>query len=104
LARTPSAGQGTTTKVTVNLVGHIFDIVQEKTITIVLETPTVKGLIEKMADTYGPDLRKAILKEGTEELYVLVLVNSKDIDFLQKLDTPLTDGDRVDVIPLVAGG
>ena len=104
MARTPSAGQGTTTTVTVNLMGHIFDIVQEKTITIALETPTVRGLIEKITDTYGPDLRKAILKEGTEELYVLVLVNSKDIDFLQKLDTPLTDGDRVDVIPLVAGG
>lgn len=33
-----------------------------------------------------------------------ILVNGRDIDFLQKLETKLKDGDKVLVFPPVAGG
>jgi sulfur-carrier protein len=31
-------------------------------------------------------------------------VNEEDVSFLQKLDTPLKDGDEVSIVPAIAGG
>ena len=35
---------------------------------------------------------------------VLVLVNDEDIRFLDKLQTPVNEGDEVAILPAVAGG
>jgi len=90
------------TRVTVNVIGHIYDLVGEKTIDVELENPTVRCLLNKMSTLYGEDLRKSIMNEKWE-LHV-VLVNGMDIDFIKNLDTPLKQGDRVDILPLIAGG
>jgi len=88
----------------VNLIGHIRDLVGEKNFDIEIEDHTLRGLIRKISTVYGKDLMKSIVKQQTQEFFVLILVNGMDVDFLKKLDTPLKDGDRIDIIPPVAGG
>ncbi len=46
------------------------------------------------------------LLDDTGELrrFVNVYVNEEDVRFLQKLDTPLKDGDEVSIVPAIAGG
>jgi len=47
---------------------------------------------------------EAILSPTSREFLVLILINGKDIDFLQKTKTLLSDGDNVTMIPMSAGG
>lgn len=49
---------------------------------------------------------KARLCDDNGELrrFVNFYVNSEDIRFLQGIDTPLSDGDEVSIIPAIAGG
>ena len=52
-----------------------------------------------------PDLRERICDEGGElRRFVNVYVNGEDIRFTDGLDTPVADGQEVQVLPAVAGG
>ncbi len=42
--------------------------------------------------------------EGGVRKFVNIYVNDEDIRFLDKLDTGVTDGDEVSILPAVAGG
>jgi len=35
---------------------------------------------------------------------VVIFVNEEDVRFLQKLDTPLQNGDEVSIVPAASGG
>ncbi|MCE4601120.1 MAG: MoaD family protein [Desulfurococcales archaeon] len=49
-------------------------------------------------------LAGVVLEDGRVREMYKVLVNGRDIEFLDGLDTVLRDGDVVDVFPPVAGG
>ncbi len=52
-----------------------------------------------------PMLRNSITAEtGDLRGYVNVFVNTRDIRTLDRLDTPLRDGDVVHILPSIAGG
>ncbi|MBF5044079.1 MoaD/ThiS family protein [Aggregicoccus sp. 17bor-14] len=42
--------------------------------------------------------------QGRVRRYVNVFVNDEDARFLQELDTPVADADRVTLVPAMAGG
>jgi MoaD family protein len=42
--------------------------------------------------------------KGAVRRYVNVFLNDEDIRFLQELATPVADGDRITLIPAIAGG
>jgi|Deesub1362A_J573_1020465.scaffolds.fasta_scaffold00612_20 molybdopterin synthase sulfur carrier subunit len=69
------------------------------------EAPKVKDLIYLLFQKYGGDFRKALVNsEGEVKDFIKILVNGRNIDFLEGLDTLLDDGDRVYFFPPVAGG
>lgn len=73
-----------------------------------LELPddsNVRSLIEQLSKMFGDQFKKLILVDG-ERLapYVKILVNGRDIEYLNKLDTKLKHMDEVAIIPPVAGG
>ena len=52
---------------------------------------------------YG-DLRERITEDGTLRRFVNVYVSGEDIRFQDGLDTAVSDGDEVTILPAVAGG
>jgi adenylyltransferase/sulfurtransferase len=52
-----------------------------------------------------PDLKKHLYSDdGRLRAFVNVYVNDEDIRYLEKENTPLTDGDSISIIPSIAGG
>ena len=56
-------------------------------------------------DSRHPGLRgRLVTEEGSLHRFVNVYVNDEDVRFLNGLETKLSDGDTVTVLPAVAGG
>lgn len=65
---------------------------------------TVGAALEDLAQRF-PDLKRHLLDDaGALRAYVNVFVNDDDIRSLQGVATPLASGDRVMIIPSIAGG
>jgi molybdopterin converting factor small subunit len=64
---------------------------------------TLKDLISDL-DARHPGLGDRLLDAGQLRRFVNVYKNDEDVRFLGGLDTELTDGDNVTVLPAVAGG
>ncbi|MDP6558905.1 MAG: MoaD/ThiS family protein [Candidatus Binatia bacterium] len=65
---------------------------------------TVKALVEDMESRY-PGIKERICDEsGKIRRFVNVYVNGDDIRFLQNLETAIKDGDRISIVPAIAGG
>ena len=72
---------------------------------------TVEGKGETLDDLFSdldsrhPGLRaRLVTDEGKLHRFVNVYVNDEDVRFLGGLETRLSDGDSVTVLPAVAGG
>jgi MoaD family protein len=71
---------------------------------VALEADTVKGLIDQLEDRF-PGVRGQLMTESGElHRFVNVYVNDEDARYLDKLDTRVADGDKVALLPSVAGG
>ena len=72
----------------------------------ITEGTTVKALLALMVDTWGT--RFAAYFSDAEQDHTLpkirILVNGRDIGFLNGMETELRDGDEVLMLPLVGGG
>ena len=56
-------------------------------------------------DTRHAGLRSGVVDDsGALHRFVNVYVNDEDVRFLGAVDTPLSDGDVVTILPAVAGG
>ena len=64
---------------------------------------TVGEVLDSLYERYG-ELRTRIAEDGGLRRFVNVYVGGEDIRFLAGLDTPVSDGDEVTILPAVAGG
>jgi molybdopterin synthase sulfur carrier subunit len=64
---------------------------------------TVGEVLDALYERYG-ELRSRIAEDGGLRRFVNVYVGGEDIRFLDGLDTPVSDGDEVTILPAVAGG
>ncbi|GAA4821698.1 MoaD/ThiS family protein [Streptomyces ziwulingensis] len=55
-------------------------------------------------DTRHPGIQARIVDGGQLRRFVNVYLNDEDVRFLEGIDTKLTDGDSVTILPAVAGG
>jgi MoaD family protein len=63
------------------------------------------GLALEELTTQYPSLRKHLFTEtGDLRTYVNLFVNDEDIRHLQGVDTPINNGDKLMIIPSIAGG
>ena len=100
---------------------QIYEMIRKRHEEVMLEEPTLRGLVKKLIEQYGPDLEYRFLNSSTGELRkegelrqqsywtpyqarprvdsvrpVSVLINGKrDEYFAQGLDARLKDGDEV---------
>jgi MoaD family protein len=65
---------------------------------------TVGDVIRELEKRF-PGLGTRLLDDkGAVRRYVNIFHNDEDIRFLQDLATPVSDGDRLTIIPAIAGG
>ena len=68
------------------------------------EGATLADVLDKLESDH-PGLKKRVLDdEGKVRRFVNVYVGDEDVRFAQGLDTAVSEGSRVSVIPAVAGG
>jgi molybdopterin synthase sulfur carrier subunit len=67
---------------------------------------TVRSLVQTLSDKYshGKLERQVFDENGNVQKYVKILVNGRDVDFLDGPSTQLKDGDILAIFPPVAGG
>ena len=90
-------------KVGITFHGGLVKITGEKTIEI--EGSTLREVISALAAEYGQQFKDRIYDEtGKLRRFVNIYINGKDIRFLGHLNSELSEGDRVSIIPAVGGG
>ena len=56
-------------------------------------------------DAQFPGVKERIVDNGGElHRFVNIYINSEDVRFLQGLETSISEGDEVSIVPAVAGG
>ncbi|MFJ8791158.1 MoaD/ThiS family protein [Streptomyces sp. NPDC102462] len=55
-------------------------------------------------DTRHAGIQARIVEDGKLRRFVNVYLNDEDVRFVDGIDTKLTDGDTVTILPAVAGG
>lgn len=70
-----------------------------------VEAATVGEALAALISRYGDAFRRELMTlDGQPKAGIAVLVNGRNINFLQGLATPLSPGDKVTLIPPAAGG
>jgi MoaD family protein len=69
-----------------------------------LEPGTVADLIDQLEQRYPGMSEQLLTQEGDLHRFINVYVNDEDARYLDKLETKVTDGDTVSLLPSVAGG
>jgi MoaD family protein len=64
---------------------------------------TVGEVLDSLFDQFG-ELRDRICEDGDLRRFVNVYVDGEDIRFKSGLETEVSDGDEVTILPAVAGG
>lgn len=80
---------------TVAFLGEVRKAVGRSTVD--LEAETVGGLLTAMASPMGPGLAGFLTPDGSLQQDVEVLVNGRNIEFLERLETRLRPTDRITI-------
>ena len=65
---------------------------------------TVREVLQAL-EARCPGMEARVLDaQGRVRRYVNIFLNEEDVRFLKELDTPVVDGDRVTLVPAMAGG
>jgi molybdopterin synthase sulfur carrier subunit len=68
------------------------------------EGSTVGEVVDDIVRQFPGTAAHLKAPDGGVHRFVNVYLNDEDVRYLQKLDTPVDDGDTVSVLPAVAGG
>lgn len=69
-----------------------------------VEGRTVGEILSALTTRYSDLRRHLYAEDGKLRHFVNVYVNDDDVRYLQQLDTAVSDGDQVSILPAVAGG
>ena len=69
------------------------------------DTPAdLRELLMTLAGRYGTSFRRAVFSGDELNGEIIILVNGRNVLYLEGLETPLAAGDEVSIFPMVAGG
>ena len=69
-----------------------------------LQGSSVKQILASLTGEY-PELGKRLFKSDSElNRFINVYLNDEDIRFLDNLDTAVSSGDQLSIVPAIAGG
>lgn len=64
----------------------------------------LRELLRGLSKLYGDKFEKEVLKDDGISEKIIVLVNGRNIAFLNDIETKLEEKDEVSIFPVVAGG
>ena len=64
---------------------------------------TVRDALDDLVQRY-PAMKSQLFADGDLQRFVNVYVNNQDIQYLNRLDTPVGDSDTIIILPAMAGG
>jgi molybdopterin converting factor small subunit len=67
---------------------------------------TVEHLIDELTKDFGDNFKNLIINTKTKEVKpeILIFIDDKEIQTLQKLSTPLSDGNKIVFLSSIHGG
>ncbi len=65
---------------------------------------TARELIANLEAQYAGIGERLLDGEGKLRRFVNIYLNDEDIRFLKNLDTPIKEGDKISIVPAIAGG
>ena len=68
------------------------------------EGATLAEVLKDLESRYPGITKNVISEDGGLHRFINVYVNDEDVRYLGALETPVTDGDTVSILPAVAGG
>lgn len=69
-----------------------------------VDAKDVASLIQSLEQEYPGFAERILDDEGSAKRFIQIFRNEEEIRALQGLETPLTDEDRVSIVPAMAGG
>ncbi len=64
----------------------------------------VGDVVDRLIEDYPALESNLVDDEGSVRKFVNIYLNDEDIRFLESLETPLSEGDELAILPAVAGG
>jgi MoaD family protein len=68
------------------------------------EGATLREVLEHLEASYPGITKNVLAEEGGLHRFINVYVNDEDVRYLGSLETELSEGDTVSILPAVAGG
>ena len=65
---------------------------------------TVREVLQNLNASFPGIGARLMDEQGGVRRYVNIFYNDEDIRFLKELETPVADGDKISIIPAIAGG
>jgi sulfur-carrier protein len=94
-------------RVTIHTILNLKQIIGARQLDVELtDEARVKDLLFLMKTRWGEALSPHLFVEGTDTLipHIRIMVNGRQIEYLDRTETLLREGDEVLILPLVAGG
>jgi molybdopterin converting factor small subunit len=74
------------------------------TTTVTAEGSTIGEVLRNLVGAHPGLAGQVLTEKGALHRFVNVYVNDDDVRYLEQLETPVTDGDEISILPAVAGG
>ena len=71
---------------------------------VAVEGATVGAAVDDLIRQFPGTATHLRAPDGGVHKFVNLYLNDEDVRYLQKLDTPVSDGDKISILPAVAGG
>ncbi len=65
---------------------------------------TLREVLDDLEGAYPGITKNVVTEDGGLHRFVNVYVNDEDVRYLGSLETPVSEGDTISILPAVAGG
>jgi len=91
--------------VTVKFYATIKEVTGTPEVSVEMEWGTISDVLNILADRYGKDFREIVFnKNGQLSGNTKILLNGTYIDYIDGLDSSVSDGDAIYLFPAIGGG
>ena len=97
---------GVVVKVRARLLGVFRGLSGRNQIILRLEKPTIGSAVQSLAKLFPIELRRLLIDPELNDPRpnALILLNGREISALNGLETPVSDGDEITLVPVSHGG